>query len=199
MGCFTASKITERRRCWSRVFDKNLTKQQTQPDLKSGGVYHQKGFVNDKYVNPWVIGSWYLSEIVDPLTNRKITFTYVVREISTEAGVDLSYDENRNYIIVTHKNSICKTPVVSTISCEDGHKVTFRYEKDRIDLPGDKVLTAVDVTYNYRDRDNNPVTRNLSRYQLNSTYFVLNRYGTPTSIFEKMAARLCLRSIKDRC
>jgi len=180
----------------SNFCDKNLTQPLTQPEFKSGGVFHQKGFVNPKYVNPWVIGSWYLSEIIDPLTNRRITFTYEIRDINSEAGVDLSYDQSGDYVIITHKNSICKTPVVSTISCEDGHKVAFTYGKERIDLPGDKALTGIDITYNYRDRDNNPVTRNLARYQLNNTYFILNRYGTPTTIFEKLAARLCLRSIK---
>ncbi|MBO9200791.1 MULTISPECIES: DUF5977 domain-containing protein [Niastella] len=180
----------------SNFTDKNLVTPQTQPEFKSGGVYHQKGFENNKYVKPWVIGSWYLSEIEDPFTHRKITFSYNTRNINREAGVDLSYEAEGNYVVVTHKNSICKSPVIATIACEDGHRVTFRYGKPRIDMPGDSALTSVDITYTVKNRDNIDATRNLARYQVNNTYFVANRYGTPTSIFEKNMARLCLRSIK---
>jgi hypothetical protein len=186
------SKVLETTFC-----DRGLVQTQTQPKLQSGGIYHQKGFENSQYIRPWIIGNWYLSEIEDVFNHRKITFNYSdPLLIANPGGSDVSYDSWHNYVIVTHKNSIEKVPVLNSINYPDGHKVTFKYDKDRIDLPGDKALTAVDVTFTYTNKFGQSQTRYLSRHQINTSYFILNRYGTPASAYEKRMARLCLRSVK---
>lgn len=186
------SKVLEASYC-----DKNITQSQTQPNLKKFGVYHQAGFENSNFVRPWIINNWYLAEIEDVFTHRKITFDYGITEaINNVAGTDIAYDSWHDYLTLTHKTSISVVPVLTAINCPDGHKVTLHYDKDRVDLSGDKALTAVDVTYTTNNKLNLPETRYLSKYLINTSYFILNRFGTPTSTYEKKMARLCLRSVK---
>jgi hypothetical protein len=186
------NKVLEANYC-----DKSLTQAQTQPNFKSGGIYHQAGFENANFVRPWVVGNWYLAEIEDAFTHRKITFEYgITVTINNVAGTDIAYDSWHNYLTLTHKSSLAEVPVLTAINCPDGHKVTLRYDKNRVDLSGDKALTAVDVTYTTNNKINLPETRYLSKHLINTSYFILNRYGTPSSTYEKKMARLCLRSVK---
>lgn len=181
----------------SKYCDKYVAQTQDQPNFKSGDVYYQSGFENPDYVRPWMIENWYLDEIEDPLTHRKVIFHYDIEEILTiMGGAELSYDSWHNYVIVTYKKSIEKVKLLTSVDCPDGHKVVFNYKKDRQDLPNDKALTSVDVTYTTPDKNNIPETRYLSRHVLNTSYFILNRYGTPSTVLEKKMARLCLRSVK---
>ncbi|HSU28157.1 MAG TPA: DUF5977 domain-containing protein [Chitinophagaceae bacterium] len=168
--------------------DKNLNRKQEQPKFKNNKVYHQAGFDNGEIDNPYIIDSWYLSEIEDALTSRKITYTYTVpKTINNPAGEDISYNQDNNYSIISHKTAIVKMLRDSIISYPDGHTVMFNYGNERLDMKGDKVLSSIDIAYN---------GRYLSKYQLGTSYFILNRYGTPTSAYQKRVARLCLRSVK---
>ena len=65
--------------------DKDLVQSQTQPKFDAGSINHQSSFINPQFINPFVIGSWYLSEIDDPLTLRKIQFTYISKNINSSA------------------------------------------------------------------------------------------------------------------
>lgn len=123
----------------SNYCDDKLGQRFTQPTMKEGGVYHQAGFENTSFVNPWVVGSWYLTEIEDAFTGRKILFNYgATRDINNVAGEDISYDQWHKYVIITHKTSISKTPVLTSIATPDGHTVAFEFGKNRIDLAGGK-------------------------------------------------------------
>ncbi len=178
--------------------DANLTKALTQPTFQSGHVYHEAGFDNDpSVVNSKIINSWYLTEIDDALTinsdgtPRKVVFYYTAnRVMDVDAGVDISYYKENNYIVLSHQTSKTCAPVIDNIVFPDKHKVQFNYGAQRVDMAGDRVLGSVDVTYN----DNGNI-RYLSKYQLNTTYFLLSHYGTPVSPFEKQVARLCLQSV----
>ncbi len=170
--------------------DASLTYMQRQPDFKNGNVYHQAGFDNGQITNPWIIGSWYLSEIEDGLTHRKIYFNYVMRNINNIAGQDIVYNTYTNgtqYTIISHKTSVTQSPSISSISYPDGHTASFTYGSDRVDLKGDKVLSSVDFAYQ---------GRSLSRYILNTTYIIRSRYGKPVTNFQKKSARLCLKSVQ---
>lgn len=181
----------------SKFCDRNMTQTQDQPNFKSKGVYYQSGFENSDYVRPWVVENWYLEEVEDALTHRKIIFHYDINEtLTTMGGADISYDSWHNYVIVTYKKSIEQVKLLTSIDCPDGHKVKLNYNNDRLDLKNDKVLTSIDVTYTALNKDNVSETRYLSRHQLNTSYFILNRYGTPYTALEKRWARLCLRSVK---
>lgn len=168
---------------------------ETQPKMENANRYMQSAFDNNALVHPWVVGSWYLTEIDDPLvTQRKILFTYEARDINASAGADISYhNSNDKFIIISYKKSICKTPAISSITYPDGHNVSFNYGAERIDFKGDKVLASVDIKYKPASSS---ITRYLSRYRLNTSYFLKNRYGIPVSDYQKSIARLCLKSVK---
>src|SRR5207244_2663289 len=54
----------------------DLKEKLKQPKFDAGNVYHQRGFENPLFIKPWVVNSWYLSEIEDAFTHAKITFSY---------------------------------------------------------------------------------------------------------------------------
>lgn len=175
--------------------DRNNGRIQTQPKFDNNTSYVQAAFdlgpaaspwKNAYMAYPWVINSWYLTEIEDALTHRKINITYTVNTVNNPAGTDIVCYEPKDYTVITMKRSLTLTPNISNILFPDGHSVAFNYGSNRIDLNGDKVLSSVDIKYS---------DRYLSRYRLNTTYFIRNRYGTPMSDYQKQAARLCLRSV----
>lgn len=162
-----------------------------QPKFKDHHVYYQTGFTDSTHiVNPWIINSWYLSEIEDPLTGRTVQYTYSspVR-LDNNAGQDITYnDASKDYVIVSYKRSVTKTPIINTISYPDGHSVNFNYQSaQRADFPGRYPLASIDVKYQ---------GRYLSEYQLRTSYFILTHYGIPSTKDEKSVARLCLKAVK---
>lgn len=168
--------------------DKSLNNIQTQPNFKGNNVYFQSAFENSKLINPYIVSTWYLTQINDALANKHVTFNYdSVRSINTQAGEDISYNQNGDYTIISHKKSITQTPVLTSITYSDNHNVVFHYGASRIDVNGDRLLESVEVKYG---------TRLLSKYQLNYTYFLGNRYGSPITDEQKRFARLCLRSVR---
>lgn len=173
----------------SKNCDKNFTVVNNAPSFNKGNTYYESSF-DHVTVNPYIINGWHLTEIEDLFTGAKITFTYVTRNLNAISGVDVSYNEIKNdsYYLITRSKSISITPEISTINFPDGHKVQFNYNStDRIDFIGNKALSTIDITYN---------TRFLSKYELNTSYFVLNRIGKPVSDYQKKNARLCLRSVR---
>jgi hypothetical protein len=177
--------------------DANLIAKQTQPKFKHGKVYHESSFDYNDFINPYIINSWYLTEIEDALTHRKIIFNYsaIPLTINNSAGTSIAYYQENNYSIISHKFSTTQVPQLVSIKYPDyrtpdylnGHLVAFNYGNARVDLLNDQVLASVDISYN---------GRLLSRYELNTSYFILNRYGTPGSNYQKSVARLCLMSVK---
>jgi|GEM_PF-594772 len=174
------------------------SKQAGQPNIGNGGIYFQSAFDlgptaapwrNQYMANPYIINNWYLSEVDDPLTGRKITFSYNTLNLTVSAGQDITYNSGTdNYVVVSYKKSITTTQELSSITYPDGHTVLLNYSAaQRADYPGEYALASVDVQYS---------GRHVSTYLLNTTYFILNRYGTPNSIYQKAVARLCLRSVQ---
>jgi len=164
----------------------NLAAPVAQPNFAAIHIYHQASFENSKLVRPNVVMGWSLTEIDDPLTGRKVTFNYTVRNIVNSAGADISYNQEGQYVIISHKTSKTQTPELTSIVYPDGHVVALTYGAARMDLNGDYVLSAVDITYNGRP---------LAEYQLKTSYFIKNRYGTPSTSQQISQARLCLRSV----
>ncbi|HEY8687691.1 MAG TPA: DUF5977 domain-containing protein [Chitinophagaceae bacterium] len=175
--------------------DANLNTTLTQPKFKINGVYHEISSPNPT-VNKYIINGWHLTEIEDALTHRKILLNYITRNIDATAGTSITNytdeallpdGEKKNYSILSHARSITKTPAILSIAYPDGHQVIFIYDKARFDLNGDSVLSSIDIKYQ---------NRYLAKYVLKSSYFILNRYGIPSSDYEKQCSRLCLKSIQ---
>ncbi len=167
--------------------DANKTALLKQPKFKKGKVYYETSLDNDEIVDPYIINGWYLTEIQDGLTNRSITINYTPRNINSAAGTDISYYRENNYTILSYKTSVTVTPAITAITYPDSHIADFNYGSARIDLNGDLALASINLRYQ---------GRYLSKYQLKTSYFILNRYGTPSSPYEKKCARLCLLSVK---
>jgi hypothetical protein len=178
------------------------SKPAAQPKISNDGVYCQSSFDqgptaapwhNANISNPFIISNWYLSEVDDPFTTRKILFSYDSLTLNNSAGADISYNKGTdNYALITYKKSITTTQEIASIMYPDTNIVTFNYAStSRFDYPGQKALSNVTITYRYQG-----VTRTVSQYQLNTTYFILGRYGTPSIASENSICRLCLRSIK---
>lgn len=166
----------------------NLTNQLAQPNFKSNRVYYENSFEDPSLVNPWIITGWYLTEIEDVLTHRKITFSYFNTNINAYAGASITHNATKNYSIVSHRRSITSTPIIASITHPDGHLIGFNYQAtDRVDLPGDKALNAMTVTYN---------GRHLSKYTLTTSYLIQNRFGNPWTEFQARNARLYLLSVQ---
>lgn len=157
----------------------------TQPKFEDGKVYHEGSF-DEMTQRNLTINSWYLSEIEDALTHRKIYFGYNTRNIEAKA-TGIAYHEENDYSIISHTRSVTQTPVINNVTFPDGHLVTFNYGAERADLDGDFALSGVHVSY---------YGRILSRFSLTTAYFILNRYGMPSSDYQKKCARLCLLSVK---
>lgn len=179
---FTTTKILTTAYC-----DENLTEALTAPHFKNGEIYFENSFDKGDLVNPYTINNWYLSEIEDALTHRKITFSYNLKNINADAGTSLA-TYSTGYSIISHHKSVTQLFAVSSISYPDGHSINFNYGNPRVDFNGDSCLSSIDIMYQ---------NRYLSKYQLSQSYFIKNRYGNPISPFQKTVARLCLTSVKQ--
>ncbi|TAN15355.1 MAG: hypothetical protein EPN37_09550 [Chitinophagaceae bacterium] len=172
-----------------RFCNADATRPLTQPTFKDSRVYDQAGFVNDSLlINPWVINSWYLKEIDDPFTGRKVVFNYIIRNVDNNADISIATNQgNESYVLLSRRTSIATQPEISSITYPDGHNVIFNYSPaERADMPGEYPLASMDITYN---------GRYLSEYDLKTSYFISKRYGIPVSDDEQRVARLCLRSV----
>jgi hypothetical protein len=157
-----------------------------QPNFENDNVYRETDFEDPSKEDPLVINGWYLSKIEDQLAGRSISFNYTTRTIKTNAGVDIAYHEGKNYAILTHSISKSFTPAITSITLPDGHSVAFGYGDERVDMPGDHILSSVGISYK---------ARSISSYLLKSTYFILNRYGNPQNDYQRRVARLALHSV----
>lgn len=166
--------------------DESYTHPRTQPNLKAGKVYHESFFENSSIVNPEVVTAWHLQEIEDGLTHRKINFSYYTRTIDADAGVDITFNGSKDYITLSKKKNKAVVYDIDSVSFPDGHSVKFLYGKPRADLNGGEALTGVKIRLQ---------TRVVTKFSLNTSYFILNRYGDAVSDYQKSVARLCLRSV----
>lgn len=171
----------------SEYCDAQLTQYQRQPKFSSNKIYHQAGFDNGQIENPWVINGWYLTEIEDALTHRKVYFNYSTRNINSNGGEDIFFNTTKNYPIIFHKKSITQSPALTSVTYPDGHSTTLNYGSARLDLTGDYALASIDINYQ---------GRYLSKHELTTSYFIQNRYGTPISDYQKRVSRLCLLSVR---
>lgn len=169
--------------------DANQIAYQAQPKFKGGKVYYEAAFNDNTVDEPYIINSWYLTEVEDALTHRVINFQYDSQNwnISINAGVSLNYYSQKDYSVVSRSTSRTSTPVLNKIIYPDQHEVIFNYGSTRTDLPGARAVASIEVKYK---------TRYISKYELGTSYFIQNRYGTPVTDFQIRSARLCLVSLK---
>lgn len=150
-------------------------------------VYYEGAFNDLRDVdNPYIVGSWYLSDIKDPLTGRSITYSYHLENLSNFAGTDLRAT-SQPYVIVSLKLSYTRTPVLDQVNYPDGTMASFIYGANRFDLPGDNQLTNVQVSYRGRPA---------YRFDFGQSYMIKSQVRQPVDRSEWRFSRLCLVSVK---
>ena len=80
--------------------DQNGIQDLTQPQFKGGNVYYEASFPDTHIANPYIVNSWYLTEIDDPLTNRQILFSYDYNNIISSSETEISYYKENDYSII---------------------------------------------------------------------------------------------------
>lgn len=151
-----------------------------------------------KITDYYAVNNWYLSEISDPLTNQKITFTYEDYELEYIAGLDASYsidplDGGQQQIVAQKIEPRFKgiTKRLLRINMPENSQVQFSYYPTiRADLPGDKALQKIAIK-----RDSVEVMGYLFNYQ----YFSVTNLRDFNYAFtpgEAVNTRLCLKSFR---
>jgi hypothetical protein len=184
---YTFNKLSLSKALKVRHTDASGTYPQELPKFEDGNVYHESSFDDGSLANPYIVNGWVLTEMEDAITHRKILFNYVERNINASAGENFAAYAENNYSIITHTKSIGKAQEITSMVYPDGHVVTVNYGDARVDFNGQYAVKSVDVQYGGRF---------ISKYELNTQYFIGNRIGTPVTTYQKSLARLCLTSIK---
>ena len=158
------------------------------PSLQPWNVYFETA--QDELAdadNPYVVGSWYLSNVTDPLTGRTITYSYHTEAMDNFCGTSIRGVGNSPYVVVTLNRSKTTTPVLDQVTYPDGITVNMVYGAARVDLQGDNILTNVKVALNGRTS---------IQYDFTQSYMIKNQVRQPTGIAEWPYARLCLTAVK---
>lgn len=102
-------------------------------------------------IGKFVVSKWFLSEIVNPLTNNKIVFNYEDYNIETNGEVGFQKAKN-DATVPTYSMNIPRMQGVSkrltSIVCSEKESVKFNHNSiPRQDVPYDKSLSAIEVIY----------------------------------------------------
>lgn len=115
---------------------------------------------NYRMNNYYSVDNWLLSEIINPLTGKKITFNYEAYTLEYIAGEDATQSvekvDDSNYKEVVQWiqrrfSGIVKR--ISSIQFPNNTSVEFTYfDNNRIDLPGDKALKQIVIKENGQEK-----------------------------------------------
>lgn len=152
-------------------------------------IFNYEGIPLDEYI----IDKWYLSEIVNPLTNQKIIFSYDNYNVDYIVDKNISYtpfDENQyGSLSIINQRSIGTDKRIHEILFPNQDSILFNYElAERIDLPGSNSIKEI-IKYS-KDQ--------VSKFSFNYGYFFKNEIKDFAYSFtenDKLFTRLCLKSI----
>jgi hypothetical protein len=154
-----------------------------------------KGTDLHKFALNKIVTRWFLSEIRNTLTGEAITFQYDTYNVDMDGPRHLlkqvisGVNNNPQQMLVEKIRRSTKR--ISTVTFPDKHKISFNYAAAvRIDEPGDKALTEINILYN-----NNL----LYGYRFSYGYFFkheIKPYDYPFPDAEKRYARLCLTDFR---
>jgi hypothetical protein len=148
-------------------------------------------------IDQYVINKWYLSDIINPKTQKKIHFEYETYNLDFISGNDIQYttvpnSSNGDVIAITKQRAISTEKRIKNIEFLGYKNIEFEYAlKGRVDLPGANHLTKIKVIEN----------NNLVNYHFGYGYFVKKEIKSPEYTYsnaEKKAARLCLLSLQKK-
>ncbi|TXJ23470.1 MAG: hypothetical protein E6Q24_18105 [Chitinophagaceae bacterium] len=145
--------------------------------------------------NLFTVNKWFLSEIKNPLTGKKITFNYSPYDIDMLGNKSCyrSVVDSRRDINIQLERIKGKVKRLTSVKYSDKEEVVFNYSSiSRNDLPFDKALESIDIKYN-----------NVTKYswQFSFGYFVKNQikaYNAVLTQSEKYRSRLCLLGVERK-
>ena len=143
--------------------------------------------------NKFVVGKWFLSEIINPLINKKIIFTYDsynVDVVGNKTG-NVSVTNSRTDVSLTFLRTKGITKRIKTIKLSEKEELEFVYNSaNRMDLSFSKALDQIVVKYDAEIK---------LKWKFNFGYFVNNTIKASNASFtqdEKYQSRLCLQSVQ---
>ena len=158
---------------------------------KKREVYHETFFPDETIENPFIVSEWHLTSIKDGLLHdqtRSVELEYEYRYLNQTIGFDYTVQNTKkDYGKVVAKKAVVLTPVLKQISCPNKYNCNIEYGEQRFDVQGANRLKQITITYN---------NRIIQRHELNHTYVIYTRYGTPVTNEQKLASRLYLIGIK---
>jgi len=164
------------------------------PQFSADNIYYQADFDELGWdEKPYVVGSWYLSAIKDPLTGRQVTFNYNTFHISSPYGQTMVLIKpygaaTTRYITIATKFNITERPALASINYPDGHVITLTYGAARKDVLGDQALKSIRVEY---------MSRIVSQFDMKQSYMYRNAITDPAIPADGLKARLCLTSVQQ--
>lgn len=168
-------------------------------ELSNDGAWPLRKFVNSgEPTGKFTIQKWLLTEILNPITQEKITFEYENYDLDVITQKIPSYQFNDGQSAQTvqlyEQRTKGKFKRIKNIILPDGHKVEFVYQPagtwGRVDVPDDNPLIQIKILYNNQEID---------KYSLGYGYMVKKEIKDFESIIQesdKRFARLCLRSVQ---
>ncbi len=98
----------------------------------------------------YVVNKWFLSEIVNPMTNEKVKFTYTNVDLDVVTGTTAAYQQmigqDGESVSVIENHAFIKSKRILRTEFPDGHYLEFIYDAaDRQDVPGDKILSTINL------------------------------------------------------
>jgi hypothetical protein len=147
---------------------------------------------NNALPNRYVVNRWFLSEILNPLTGKKIDFQYedFFYDMQGEKNFYISKKNSHNDYSLAVNRNIGIALRLKKIICSAKQTVEFEYDDNfRKDLPFDKQLSRIVIKYD-----------NVIKYawRFDYGYFVKNIIKAPTDNFsaeDLVWSRLCLLSL----
>ncbi|HEX2607520.1 MAG TPA: DUF5977 domain-containing protein [Flavisolibacter sp.] len=142
----------------------------------------------------FVINKWCLSEIVNPLTNARITFDYESYDLDYAGEVSHSKILSGSTLAYSMSSERIKGRAkrLKRILCSAVEQVELVYQAaDRIDLPGDKGLAAINIIYNGRIKYSWQLELGYLGYLGTTPY----SYNAPVNSIEAAYYRLYLLSL----
>lgn len=161
---------------------------------------HKVNIINGEPIGAFTVQRWFLTEIVNPRTSKKIILNYTDVNYDYIGGFDIkgsSLTPNINVSVVVIENRTkLKSKQLLSIVMPDGYKAEFEYHnQDRVDEGGQQTKSLKAIKYLYN-------SSLLKTWFLDQKYFYKNQYktieeGAVMTTNDKRFLRLCLLSIKQ--
>jgi hypothetical protein len=101
--------------------------------------------------NSFVVNKWFLTQIINPFTNKTINFNYEDYEVNIDGDQFIDYSETsgKNNLAVTLERHRVKSKRLISVNLSPKEELDLIYPvSGRVDIPGDKFLSQLQVKYN---------------------------------------------------